>query len=77
MGIVEEEADESSFWLDIITETGNASNEKVEPLLSEARELTAIFTASSKTLNQTGENKFINFPIPKFKNPSHEPAQRS
>jgi four helix bundle protein len=49
IGIVEEEADESSFWLDIITETGNASNEKVEPLLSEARELTAIFTASCKT----------------------------
>ncbi len=49
IGIIEEEADESSFWLDIITETGNAPKEKVEPLLSEARELTVIFTASSKT----------------------------
>ena len=49
MGIVEEEADESTFWLDIIPDTNNASKETVEPLLKEARELTAIFTASSKT----------------------------
>ena len=49
IGIVEEEADETSFWLDIISETNNASKEKVDPLLTEARELTAIFTASNKT----------------------------
>lgn len=49
IGIVEEEADESCFWLDIIPETKNAQKEKVELLLSEARELTAIFTAASKT----------------------------
>lgn len=49
IGIVEEEADESGFWLDILPETKNISKEKVDPLLSEARELTAIFTAASKT----------------------------
>jgi four helix bundle protein len=49
IGIVEEEADESTFWLDIIIDTGNASKEIVIPLLNESRELTAIFTASSKT----------------------------
>ncbi len=49
ISIVEEEADESVFWLDIIPETKNAPQEKVNPLLSEARELTAIFTAASKT----------------------------
>jgi four helix bundle protein len=49
IGIVEEEADESVFWLDIIPDTKNASMETVEPLLKEARELTAIFTSSSKT----------------------------
>ena len=49
LGIVEEEADETYFWLDIITETKNADLESVAPLLNEARELTAIFTASHKT----------------------------
>jgi four helix bundle protein len=49
IAIVEEEADESVFWLDITPETKNAAKQKVEPLLSEARELTAIFTASNKT----------------------------
>ena len=52
IGIVEEEADESTFWLDIIPDTKNATIEKVEPLLKEARELTAIFTAASKTAKQ-------------------------
>lgn len=49
LGVVEEEADETYFWLDLITETGNADAHLVTPLLNEARELTAIFTASHKT----------------------------
>jgi four helix bundle protein len=56
IAIVEEEADESTFWLDIIPDTKNASREAVEPLLNEARELTAIFTASSKTAKQNKSN---------------------
>ena len=52
IGIVEEEADESVFWLDISPETKNATTEDVLPLLKEARELTAIFTAASKTAKQ-------------------------
>jgi len=52
LGIVEEEADESTFWLDIISSTKNGLQEEVDPLLKEARELTAIFTASSKTAKQ-------------------------
>ena len=52
IGVVEEEADESTFWLDIISDTKNAKVEEVEPLLKEARELTAIFTAASKTAKQ-------------------------
>ena len=49
IGVVEEEADESTFWLDILADTKNASEETIRPLLAESRELTAIFTASSKT----------------------------
>lgn len=52
IGIVEEEADESTFWLDIISETKNGDIQRVSPLLKEARELTAIFTAASKTAKQ-------------------------
>ncbi|HMK17387.1 MAG TPA: four helix bundle protein [Chitinophagaceae bacterium] len=52
IGIVEEEADESVFWLDISPETKNATTEDVSPLLKEARELTAIFTAACKTAKQ-------------------------
>ncbi|MEO6611126.1 MAG: four helix bundle protein [Chitinophagaceae bacterium] len=52
IGIVEEEADESTFWLDIIPGTQNATEVEVEPLLREPRELTAIFTAASKTAKQ-------------------------
>jgi len=50
--MAEEEADESVFWLDILPETQNATQDEVAPLLSEARELTAIFTASTKTAKQ-------------------------
>jgi len=56
IGIVEEEADESTFWLDIIPETKNSTVELITPLLNEARELTAIFTAANKTAKQ---NKVI------------------
>ncbi|MEQ1678224.1 MAG: four helix bundle protein [Chitinophagaceae bacterium] len=52
IGFVEEEADETTFWLDIIPETKNSSIQETEPLLKEARELTAIFTATSKTAKQ-------------------------
>jgi four helix bundle protein len=49
IGIVEEEADESEFWLDVTNETQNISKEELNPLLIEAKELTAIFTSASKT----------------------------
>ena len=52
IGIVEEEADESIFWLDIIPDTKNSTLEVITPLLNEALELTAIFTAASKTAKQ-------------------------
>ena len=47
--IVEEEADESLFWLEIIVETKLMPANRVQELLLEADELTAIFVASRKT----------------------------
>jgi len=49
MGIVVEEADEAVLWLELLTESGIISQEKTRELLAEARELTAIFTASQRT----------------------------
>jgi len=47
--VVEEEADETSLWLELVVERRFLSARRVQPLLSEADELTAIFVASRKT----------------------------
>jgi four helix bundle protein len=47
--IVEEEADESGFWLELIVDAGLMSATRVKPLLDEAGEITAIMVASRKT----------------------------
>ncbi len=49
VGIVVEEADEAVLWLESLTESGIVPEEKAKDLLLEARELTAIFTASQRT----------------------------
>ncbi len=47
--VVEEECDETLFWLELIDESGLIEKEKLIFLIKEADELTAIFTASGKT----------------------------
>ena len=42
MGTVEEEADESLFWMELLVETGITKREKLELLMKEADELVAI-----------------------------------
>ena len=49
LSIVIEEADESYFWLEFIIDKNLLKIQLVEPLLGEAKELTAIFVASRKT----------------------------
>ncbi len=49
MGTVIEESDESCFWLELIIEGEMLPESKVNSLLHEANELTAIMTASRKT----------------------------
>jgi len=46
IGVVEEEADESAFWMELIIEGGLLPASKVEPLLKEANELVAIMASS-------------------------------
>ena len=52
IGIVLEEADESAFWLEILTEGGFSKGQPAMDLLDEANQLTAIFAASSITVRR-------------------------
>ena len=52
LGVVEEEADESAFWMEMIIESGMMEKKLVEPLLQEANELVAIMTASRKSASK-------------------------
>jgi four helix bundle protein len=52
MSIVVEEADETVFWLELLTDTGMVSAGKLELLLKEANELLAICAASLRTAKQ-------------------------
>ncbi|MFC2124260.1 four helix bundle protein [Bacteroidota bacterium] len=49
LGIVEEEADETMFWLEIIREMDILMNKEVDRLLIECNELLSIFVVSIKT----------------------------
>jgi four helix bundle protein len=50
LSVVEEEADESAFWLELIGDRGLLTSTKVASLQQEAGELTAIMVASRRTL---------------------------
>ena len=52
LGTVEEEADESAFWLELIIEGQLLSLGQIQPLLLEASELVAITAASKKTASK-------------------------
>ena len=60
--IVEEEADESLYWMELMEESGLVEPSKLSSLKKEANELTAIFTAIGKTakLNQKSKNSSPN-----------------
>jgi four helix bundle protein len=49
LGNVLEEADESSYWMELIVEGRLLPAKRVESLLNEANELTAIFFAARRT----------------------------
>ena len=49
LGVVVEEADESCYWLELIIDGQLLNKRRVEPLLLEANELTAIMVASRKS----------------------------
>jgi len=52
LAIVEEEADETMFWLELIKEMNIYSDSLVDELLKESDELVAIFVSSIRTAKQ-------------------------
>ena len=54
--VVEEEADETTLWLELIMESSILNNDLIKTLHKEAYELTAIFTSSGKTAKENSIN---------------------
>ena len=50
LSLVEEEADESLFWMELIVESGLLPQERLTELMSETNEILAMTVASIKTL---------------------------
>src|SRR3989440_6419384 len=57
LGVVEEEADESALWLELIMEGALMKKTLVEPLWKEADELVAIMTSSRKSASSSFDSE--------------------
>jgi len=57
LGIVEEEADETSFWLEIIDELEIGDKNVVSSLMDECDEIIAIMVSSIKTARQKKKSR--------------------
>ena len=53
LGIVEEEADEAHFWLDLLMHQGLGEADRISTLREEARQLVAITVSSIRTARRT------------------------
>lgn len=53
MSIVEEEADESALWMDLLEASSRLPSAAAQPMIKEAGELTAIAVASIRTARRT------------------------
>jgi four helix bundle protein len=49
LGIVEEETDESAYWLEMLADTGLVKPARLEPLQRECDEILAIIVATLRT----------------------------
>ena len=56
MGIVEEEADESQFWLELLLERGLVDMQRVSLLRQEAGQIVAMTVASIRTARQASRS---------------------
>ena len=56
-GVVEEEADETAFWLELLVRSEMVPGKRIECLKSEANELVAIIVASRRTARSSLQSK--------------------
>ena len=61
LGIVEQEADET-FWLEFFAETALMKKERPRNLVSEGKQLTAIFRSSRKTSKKNSRQSVVENP---------------
>jgi len=54
MGIVEEEADEIVYWIDLLVDCGQLKQNRVSELLTETNEIIAIVVSSIRTARNNG-----------------------
>jgi four helix bundle protein len=54
LAIVEEEADETLYWLELLAKSGLVKTDRLGKLMAEANELVAIITAARKTTQKGG-----------------------
>ena len=57
LGVVIEEADESLYWLELLEEADIMPKARLEPLLGEGNELTAIFVTARETARRNQNSK--------------------
>ncbi len=60
--VVEEDADETLFWLELINESGMIKYDRIKHLMIEADEFVAIFTSSGKTAKLNNPKSTIRNP---------------
>ena len=69
LGIVEEEIDESIYWMELLVQSGIIKLEKIVDNLNEAQQLAAITVASIKTAKKIScRNRKFRNPNSKFRN---------
>ncbi len=61
MGTVLEEADESTFWLELLIDAGKVDRQSVQQLLNEANELVAIAASSINTAKRNSALLTLHF----------------
>jgi len=54
LSTVEEEADETQYWMELLTESGRIPSHRVTELMKETDEIIAMTVASIKTLRKRG-----------------------
>ena len=53
LSIVEEEANETLYWLELLVEANIVPEERLAPLMQETNEVVAMIVSSIKTLRRT------------------------